>query len=77
MASWWWCLRHERVEPRKGCPAGDRLGPYATQEEAAQAIETARARTAALDAEAAAEDDWGSRPGGPAGPPGGPATGGG
>ena len=65
MSSWWWCLRHERVEPRKGCPAGDRLGPYDSQEEAVRALETARARTAARDAEDAAENDWGSRPGGP------------
>lgn len=72
MSSWWWCLRHERVEPRKGCPAGERLGPYASQDEAAQAIETARARTAALDADAAAEDDWPARPdGGPGDRPGG------
>ena len=67
MASWWYCLRHDRVEPRKGCPAGDRLGPYATEDEATRALELARERTAQRDAEDAAEDEWGQRPG-PDGP---------
>jgi hypothetical protein len=41
---WWFCLKHHAVEPDAGCPAKDRLGPYATQEEAARALETVRHR---------------------------------
>jgi hypothetical protein len=33
--NWWYCLKHQTVEPDQGCPAKDRLGPYATREEAA------------------------------------------
>jgi len=40
-------------------PGSDLLGPYATREEAEHALETARARTEAWEAEEAAEDDWG------------------
>ncbi|WP_248959524.1 hypothetical protein [Sphaerisporangium perillae] len=41
---WWFCLKHMAVEPEKGCPNKDRLGPYATREEAAAALQTAAAR---------------------------------
>jgi hypothetical protein len=41
---WWFCLKHHAVEPDAGCPAKDRLGPYATREEAAAALETVRRR---------------------------------
>ena len=40
---WWYCLRHHTVEPEQGCPAKDRLGPYSTEEEAAQALGLSRA----------------------------------
>ncbi|HET6729665.1 MAG TPA: SPOR domain-containing protein [Jiangellaceae bacterium] len=58
MSAWYWCLDHQRVEPEQGCPNHRRLGPYATQEEAAGAIELARARTEEWDAQDRAEDDW-------------------
>ena len=58
MSAWYWCLDHQRVEPEHGCPNHRRLGPYATQEEAAGAIELARARTEEWDAQDRAEDDW-------------------
>ena len=58
MSAWYWCLDHQRVEPERGCPNHRRLGPYATQEEAAAAIELARARTEEWDAQDRAEDDW-------------------
>ena len=34
-SGWYWCLRHERPE-REGeqCEADDRLGPYASREDA-------------------------------------------
>jgi hypothetical protein len=41
---WYYCLRHGTVEPDAGCPAKDRLGPYATAEEAAHALDRVRER---------------------------------
>lgn len=46
---WWFCLRHERVEPDEGCANTVRLGPYPTREEAARARETAALRTEAWE----------------------------
>jgi hypothetical protein len=57
----WWCLSHARVEEGPGCPNNERLGPYDSHEQAASAIERARARTAAEDARDEAEDDWGKK----------------
>jgi hypothetical protein len=31
---WFWCLSHQQVEPSGRCRAADRMGPYATPEEA-------------------------------------------
>jgi hypothetical protein len=42
--SWWYCLTHRTVEHGPGCPNKERLGPYATQEEAARALDTVRRR---------------------------------
>ncbi|MEU8268394.1 hypothetical protein AB0B89_14630 [Sphaerisporangium sp. NPDC049002] len=44
---WWFCLKHMAVEPDKGCPNKDRLGPYPTRDEAAAALRTAAARNKA------------------------------
>lgn len=41
---WWYCLRHMRVEPAKGCANRHRLGPFATAEEASRALEQAAER---------------------------------
>lgn len=41
---WWFCLKHMRVEPDKGCPNKDRMGPYATEQEAAGALQRAADR---------------------------------
>lgn len=46
---WYFCLKHQQVEPRGGCRAADRLGPYADKETAARALEIAEARTKAAD----------------------------
>ncbi len=51
---WWFCLKHNTVEPDPGCRAKDRLGPYPTREEAAHALETVRQRNEEWDA---ADDD--------------------
>jgi hypothetical protein len=34
--AFYWCLRHQRVEPAGQCRSEDRLGPYATEAEACQ-----------------------------------------
>ncbi len=49
--SWYYCLRHKTVEPDAGCPAKDRLGPYASKEEAAHALEIARRRNEEWEAQ--------------------------
>ena len=54
---YWWSLTHQRVEEGPGSPNAERMGPYATYEEAATAIERAKRRTAREDAE---DEDWGS-----------------
>ncbi len=46
---WYYCLRHEQVEPKAGCRASDRLGPYPDPDTAARALEVARERTEAAD----------------------------
>ncbi|WP_214406791.1 hypothetical protein [Pseudonocardia lacus] len=43
--TWFYCLRHETVEPVDGCRAADRLGPYPDRETASRALELARERT--------------------------------
>jgi hypothetical protein len=48
---WWFCLKHNTVEPEAGCRGKDRLGPYQTREEAARALEIARRRTEEWDAD--------------------------
>ncbi|WP_433497175.1 hypothetical protein ACQP1K_19675 [Sphaerimonospora sp. CA-214678] len=44
---WWFCLKHMRVEPEKACPNKDRLGPYESEEIAAQAMQRAAERNKA------------------------------
>ena len=51
---WWWCLRHGRVEKGPGCPNKERLGPYATEGEAASVLQRTAERTAEEDARDAA-----------------------
>ena len=48
---WYYCVEHGEVEPALGCPVKDRLGPYATREEAELALERARQRTEQWDKE--------------------------
>ena len=37
---WWFCTRHNTVEPADTpCPGKDLLGPYPTREEAARALD--------------------------------------
>ena len=46
-----WCLRHNRVEGTEGDPNDRRMGPYATREEAENALATAKANTERWDEE--------------------------
>ncbi|MGK4583627.1 hypothetical protein [Kitasatospora sp. HPMI-4] len=41
---WFYCIKHAKVEEGPECPAKDRLGPYASREEAAHALEIADER---------------------------------
>lgn len=60
---WYYNLATGEVRQGKVDSWSDRMGPYDTRQEAASALETARARTEAADAadraEAEAEDNWG------------------
>ncbi len=48
---WYWCFRHAAVEPSDGCPGTDRMGPYASPEEARNWRQRVEARNEAWDAE--------------------------
>lgn len=48
---WYYCTKHGTVEHGNVCRAADRLGPYPDRETASQALEIARKRTEAWDAE--------------------------
>ena len=48
---WYWCLKHQAVEPYEGCRAEERLGPYATREDAEQALEKVQQRNEKWDRE--------------------------
>jgi hypothetical protein len=50
---WYWCFKHEQVEPYDGCKARDRLGPYPTPADA----ENWRTKVAQRNAEADAWDE--------------------
>ncbi len=51
---YWFCLKHHTVEERDGCKAADRLGPYATRDEAAAALDKVQQRNEAWDN----DPDW-------------------
>jgi hypothetical protein len=49
---YYWCISHRRVETGDNvCAAADRLGPYASAEEAEHALERVRLRNETWDAE--------------------------
>lgn len=49
MSEFWYCLKHHAVEGNVGCQYKDRLGPYASEADAARALEIAAERTDAWD----------------------------
>jgi hypothetical protein len=48
--AWYFCLKHMRVEHGAGCPDRDRMGPYDSENEAANALQHARERNEQWDA---------------------------
>jgi hypothetical protein len=48
---WFFCLKHDTVEPKEGCAERHRLGPYETREQAARAVESVAEREERLKAE--------------------------
>jgi hypothetical protein len=49
---WWFCTIHNTVETSDTpCPGKDLLGPYATREEAAHALERVKERNEEWDAQ--------------------------
>ncbi|MBV9383410.1 MAG: hypothetical protein JOY82_10800 [Streptosporangiaceae bacterium] len=49
---WWFCLRHNTVEPEDtACPGKDLLGPYPTREAASHALDLVRQRNEEWDAQ--------------------------
>ena len=54
---WYYCVKHNKVEPYEGCQAADRLGPYSSPEEAARALEKVEERNEAWDNDPRWRDD--------------------
>jgi hypothetical protein len=54
---YYFCLQHHEVEGEVGCPARDRLGPYANAEEASHALEKVAERNEAWDNDPRWNDD--------------------
>ena len=46
---WYYCVKHHKVEEGPECPGRERLGPYATREEAARALELVAERNREWD----------------------------
>ena len=54
---YYYCLVHKAVEPLDGCKAADRLGPYATADEDAKALDHAAERNEQWDSDPKWNDD--------------------
>ena len=48
---WYYCFKHDAVEPREGCAPSDRMGPYPTPEAARNWRERVEQRNREWDAE--------------------------
>ena len=55
---YWFCVKHHRVEREDGCKIIDRLGPYATEAEAARALEKVEERNQEWDNDPRWNDDF-------------------
>ena len=49
LEEWWFNLRTQKVEQGQGDPNSERLGPYATRDEAKGVLERMRRRNEAFD----------------------------
>lgn len=56
MSKYWYCVKHHAVEPPEGCAPIDRLGPFATREEAEHALDKAEQRNQEWDNDPAWND---------------------
>ena len=56
-AQWWFCLKHNTVEHGDACANSERLGPYASREDAEGAIAHAAERTEQWDNDPRWKDD--------------------
>lgn len=54
---WWFCLKHQTVEHGSSCANTERMGPYATRDEAEGALATAAERTEKWDSDPRWNDD--------------------
>jgi hypothetical protein len=55
---WWYCLKHHTVEAEdSSCKAADRLGPYASRDQAEHALERVAQRNDAYDSDPKWGDD--------------------
>lgn len=54
---YWFCLKHHQVEGTDGCRSADRLGPYASAEEASRALDKVAERNESWDNDPAWNDD--------------------
>ncbi len=55
---YYYCLKHKSVEERNGCRNVDRIGPFATRDEAAAALQKVAERNEAWDN----DPDWNDDP---------------
>ena len=56
-SKYWFCVKHHRVEGAEGCKIIDRLGPYATEAEAARALQKVEERNEEWDNDPTWNDD--------------------
>jgi hypothetical protein len=56
---WYYCVEHGTVEPKFGCRITDRIGPFASREEAAKALEKVEERNEEWDSDPNWDDDYG------------------
>jgi hypothetical protein len=54
---YFYCLEHKTVETEEGCRAADRLGPYATRDEAEHALDKVQERNEEWDNDPKWNDD--------------------
>ncbi len=54
---WYYCLTHQKVEQGTVCANTERMGPYASREEAERAIQHAAERTEQWDKDPRWNDD--------------------